>query len=377
MRSPIFPEEEYRERLKKVRERIAEVGLEAIILTRPQNIYYVSGYRAAIMGWISPILPLIIPSEGELCLITRLLEAEVSKEQLAKDIRNYMDHEDPFQILAELMEGRGIASGTIGIEENFLSVQQLNRVKKALAHATFKDMSGLVDSIRITLSEREIECFKRAAEITNIGLKAGLRMIGPGLYPYEAVGEIHNAMYKGGQTDVEVSRVWLWSGPQGGLMHDSTLTRRIERNDLATIEVWGNWNQYMVGAQATLFVGKNPSSKITDSYKLVSDMFQAAREALKPGAFAGEIYDAANKVYRSMKGEDYWRRIGTNMGLTFGPIDIGRGSRDVIRPRTPFILQPLVTNPALITCCSTLLVTERGTEELTPPLLELMSTQTE
>ena len=36
-----FSSEEYGERLKKVRERMSEEGLDAIILTRAQNIYWV------------------------------------------------------------------------------------------------------------------------------------------------------------------------------------------------------------------------------------------------------------------------------------------------------------------------------------------------
>jgi hypothetical protein len=59
------------------------------------------------------------------------------------------------------------------------------------------------------------------------------------------------------------------------------------------------------------------------------------------------------------------------MGLTFGPIDMGMTGNQVIEPWTPVILQIVEVAPALVTCCSTLMVTETGCEELTPPLLEL------
>ena len=51
-----FSSQEYAERLEKVRQRMSEEGLDTIILTRAQNIYWVGGYRAAVMNWTLPLL---------------------------------------------------------------------------------------------------------------------------------------------------------------------------------------------------------------------------------------------------------------------------------------------------------------------------------
>ncbi len=366
-----FSLEEYGERLEKIRQRMSEEGLDAIILTRAQNINWVAGYRAAVMNWTLPLLPLIIPQKGEMRFMTRVIESATAETQLAPNPRTYKDHEDPYEMLAELVAECGAESGTVGAEEAFMTVSQLNLMKKALPKANFKNASWLVENIRITLSEREVACFKRAAEITNIGFQRGLELIKAGIYPYEVIGEMQNAMYQAGQSDVEVPKMWIWSGPKGGLMHDTAVNRRLNEGDLATIEVWGTECQYLAGSQGTVFLGDNPDPEILDEQKLVSQMYSAAKEALKPGAISGDTYRAANEVYRSRKGEDYWRRVGANMGLTFGPVDMGMTGNHVIEPWTPFILQIVEVKPALVTCCSTLLVTETGCEELTPPLMEL------
>jgi Xaa-Pro aminopeptidase len=154
-------------------------------------------------------------------------------------------------------------------------------------------------------------------------------------------------------------------------MHDTAVNRRLNKNDIATVEVWGTECQYLAGAQATVFLGEKPDPGIIDAHKLVRDMYLAAREALKPGAISGDTYKAANTVYRATKGQDYWRRVGSNLGLSFGPVDMGMTGQQVIEPWTPFILQIVEVEPALVTCCSTLLVTDTGCEELTPPYLEM------
>jgi Xaa-Pro dipeptidase len=371
MNSLPFSKEEYGRRLEKVRAKMSERGLDALILTRAQNIYYVSGYRAAVMNWTLPLLALVVPINGEMRFMTRQIESATADTQLAPEPRKYKDHENPYELLAGLVQESGCASGRIGVEESFLSGFQLNQIRKALPSATLHDASWLVERIRITLSAQEVAYFRKAAEMTKLGFSRGLQMIKPSLYAYQVIAEMQNVMYQAGQSDVEVTKMWIWSGPRGGLMHDTAVTRKMEQGDLATIEVWGTDCQYLVGAQGTVYFGNKPPKDFSENHKLVADMYLAAKEVLKPGAISGEAYRAANKVYRARKGSDYWRRVGSNMGLTFGPMDMGMNGKDVIEPWTPFILQLVEVEPALVTCCSTVLVTDTGVEELTPPLLEL------
>jgi Xaa-Pro dipeptidase len=366
-----FSADEYGHRLEKVTKRMSEEGLSALILTRAQNIYWVAGYRAAVMNWTLPLLPLVISQKGEMRFLTRVIECSTAETQLAPNPRFYKDHQDPYGLLAELVEECGAASGTVGVEEAFLSVFQFNLIKKAIPKATFKNASWLVENIRITLSEQELTYYRKAAEMTNIGFQKGLELIRAGIYPYDVIAEMQLVMYRAGQSDVEVPKMWIWSGPKGGYMHDTAVNRRLNHGDIATLEVWGTECQYLAGAQGTVFLGEKPDSNVLDEHKLVSDMYLAAKEVLKPGAISGDTYKAANKVYRTAKGEDYWRRVGANMGLSFGPVDMGMTGQQVIQSWTPYILQIVEVEPALVTCCSTLLVTDSGCEELTPPLLEM------
>lgn len=366
-----FSDEEYSQRLEKIKNRMLQEGLDAIILTRAQNIYWVAGYRAAVMNWTLPLLPLIITRKGEMRFMTRVIECSAAETQLAPNPRFYKDHEDHYAMLAEIVEDCGVAAGAIGVEEAFMTVFQFNQIKSALPEADLKNASWLVENIRIALSEQEVAYYRKAAEMTNIGFEKGLDLIRAGLYPYEIIAEIQHAMYQAGQSDVEVPKMWIWSGPKGGYMHDTAVNRLLNMNDIATVEVWGTECQYLAGAQATVFLGEKPNPEIIDAHKLVRDMYLAAKEALKPGAISGDTYQAASEVYRAAKGQDYWRRVGANLGLSFGPVDMGMTGRHVIEPWTPFILQIVEVEPALVTCCSTLLVTDTGCEELTPPYLEM------
>jgi Xaa-Pro aminopeptidase len=347
-------------------------GLDALILTRGENIFYGSGFRGAhFASWLSELHALVIPANGESRLMTRALEREIAKLQWTASPQLYMDHENPYDLLVKILKESDNTQKTIGIEERFLKVSQLKNIQRHLPGAKFTDVSGLVESIAAKPSEAESACLRKAALITDVGFQAGIRESREGVYPYEVIGKIHDAMYQAGQRDFDMSLVCVWSGPQGGRMHDTSTTEKIKKGDIVTIEVWGVDNQYKAGAQASIFIGDNPSAAIVAAYNLNARMQQEATKAVKAGVTAGNVFSAANRVYRSARGADYFRRCGGSMGLTVFTIDLASGRNDILNSGVALLIQTLVNDPVLLTCASTVMVTEKGCEELTSPLLQL------
>jgi Xaa-Pro dipeptidase len=370
-----FPADEFERRVASIRARMKSAGLDALILTRGENIFYGCGFRAShFASWLSELHALIIPIDGAPRMMTRALEREIAKLQWTTSPQLYMDHEDPYQVLARILQESGNLASTIGVEERFLKVSQLKRITRQLPDAKLVDASGLVEAVAATPSAAESACLRRAARITDIGFQAGIRELREGVYPYQVIGKIHDAMYQAGQRDFDMSLVCVWSGPQGGRMHDTSTTEQIKKGDIVTIEIWGVDNHYKAGAQGSIYVGTDPPAAIVDAYNLNAAMYANARKAVKAGTTAGDIFGAANTVYRPARGADYYRRCGGSMGLTIFTVDLVGGRQDVLKPGMALLLQTLVDDPVLLTCASTVMVTEDGYEDLTSPLLQLRTT---
>lgn len=368
----VFPAQEFEDRLHRIRLRMREAELDALILTRPENIFYASGFKAShFASWLSELHALIVPAEGAPRLMTRALEKETAKVQWTTSPKLYMDHEDPYGILVGILKETGNIGKRIGIEERFLKVSQFKRIQINLPQAYLTDASGLVESVAAKPSEAESACIRRAARITDIGFQAGIREIREGVYPYEIIGKVHKTMYEAGQSDFDMSLVCIWSGPQGGRMHDTSTTEKIKKGDIVTVEIWGVDNQYKAGAQASIYVGNAPPKNIVEAYDLVADMHLKAKNAVKAGATAGDIFSAANSIYRPARGTDYYRRCGGSMGLTIFTLDLVNGRRDILNPGVALLIQTLVDDPVLLTCASTVMVTENGYDELTQPIMNL------
>lgn len=373
MTDMVFSPDEFADRHRRIRAQMKEQGVDALVVTRGENIYYGSGYKAShFASWLCELHALVIPASGEPRIMTRSLEREAAMIQFTKAPKLYADHENPYEVLLAILKESGNTAATLGIEERFLKLSQFKKLRQYLPEAKFVDVTGMIEAVAATPSPAESECLRRAAHVTKIGLDVGLRAAKEGVYPYEVIGKIHQVMYAAGQSDFDMSLVAVWSGPQGGRMHDTSTTEKIKKGDIVTVEIMGVDNQYRAGSQACIYIGDDaPPKNVVDAYKLVTEMQTKAKEAVKAGKTANDIFEAASAVYRGVRGTDYYRRCGGSMGLTIFTLDLVKGRTDVLKPGVALLVQTLVDDPVLLTCASTVMVTEAGYQELTQPVLEL------
>ncbi|WP_324274932.1 M24 family metallopeptidase [Blastococcus brunescens] len=305
----------YVERLERAREELVSRGLEAAVITRPENIFFLTGYRAAgIAAATAKLHALLLPAEGEPSMLVRSLERRTSEAMVSVDRLVYDDAEDPFALLAERMAEIVRGPGApVGVELQRISAYRLQRLLDRLDESGSGvlpvDVSGLIEAHSLILGTPEIASMRRAAQVSAAGLRTGLAASGPGVAAADVVGQVQAAMYAAGQTDFEKSFVALWSGPHGGLMHDTRLDRTLASGDVATVEVMGVDNHYIACAQATVPVGNAPDG-FAAVQDLVHSLHDAARAAVRPGARAGDVFAAASRIYEQETGTPYFRRAG-------------------------------------------------------------------
>jgi Xaa-Pro dipeptidase len=367
-----FPAPEFEERLARVQAAAAAAGVDAVVLTRPENIFYVTGYRAAhIAARTSELHVAVVPREGEPRILCRALEEQTVTTQWTRSPRLFADHENPYALLHEVLRESGSDGGRVGVEERTLRVSQFRRMQAELPSATFVDVSGLVERVAARTTPAEADCMRRAARITDLGMAAGLAAITEGTHGYEVIATIHEAMYRAGQSDFDRSLVAVWSGPRGGRMHDTLTTEDIRRGDVVTIEIMGVDTHYRAGTQACRFVGDEVPAEVAAAYGLVAEMHRRAQAAVRPGATGGDVFAAANAAYRAARGRDYYRRVGGSLGLTQFTLDLVKDNPAELTPGVSLLIQTLIDDPVLLTCASTVTVTADGYVELTRPIYGL------
>ena len=108
------------------------------------------------------------PKEGSPTLIVATQEEGYCREKgWIEDIRGYVQHvKSPIDVLAEVLQEKGLSAGRIGFEPSYLSVDFHKELVAALPEAQFQACEKLLERVRMVKSDSEIEVLKRAAVAT-------------------------------------------------------------------------------------------------------------------------------------------------------------------------------------------------------------------
>ena len=381
MRAPrfqYFSLAEYGERLHALRRRMEEAGAGVLLVTSPENLYYLSGYQTPGYYWYQT---LIVPLEREPVLVVRRNEASnVEPLSWVEDCRPYEDFEDWIAHTRDVLVDLGLAEGRIGLDYDsfFLRSRDEKRLVAALPSATFVDAAGLVEEGRLRKSPRELDYIRQAARAAEAGLRAGIDACRAGVTENDVAAEIHHAQILAGSEYTGLP-VFVRTGVRDAQTHATWARHRLEPGDSVTMEMPGCINRYHAAMYGQVFLG-DPPAALLRGMEIGNAIMGEAKAAIRSGVPAGDIHALVQARLREAAGEAAQRnsRTAYSIGIAFAP-DWGEGhilSMTEGEPRaleagmTFHLLAGHVVLPGMErvkrSCCSdTVLVTEHGCETLT------------
>jgi Xaa-Pro dipeptidase len=373
-----FTVDEFEGRVARVQKVMAERQLDALLITRPANVYYLTGFRslgaglAAGMGQIHAVL---VPASGTPTLFVRALETKAAEKYCWTDAEPYPDYEDVYAAIAKRLPAD---ARWVGIEHLEITSLQLQRFRQACPAVEVRDGSMLVERFRRVKSPQELALVRDAAQLANIGLRAAVEAVRVGVRVSTVIAEAARAMYDAGQDDITWPPVLVSFGPDGGPMHDTSLEGRVKPRDLVTIEITGICHLYVAVAMGTISAGL-PSHQILEAYDVSVALHNAAQRALRAGTTGDLVHAECDKVFRSAGYGPYHRRAGGAIGINSQPtaffegLNLLKGEDTTLEKDMTVLVQPGVDKPAMIIVASTNVITDSGYEEVTQPLLDLVS----
>ncbi|HUE69000.1 MAG TPA: Xaa-Pro peptidase family protein, partial [Candidatus Acidoferrum sp.] len=201
-----FPEEEYAQRLAKTRSRMAEAGIDLLLITDPANMNYLTGYDA--WSFYVPQAVIVPTNEDVPYWYGRGMDAQsaVLTTTLPRDhILSYADDyvenpaRHPFQHLATVLKEHGRAAARIGYEGNayFFTAKNLQVLTESMPDAKFVDVDLMVNWVRTVKSPREIEVFRQAARIVENVMGVAIDSVNVGTRQCDAAALISEAQIRG------------------------------------------------------------------------------------------------------------------------------------------------------------------------------------
>jgi len=366
-----FPREEFQARLAATRARMGAAGLDVLVATSPENLYYLAGYESA--GYFA-VQALLVGLEAAPVLVTRRLEVPNATATFVYDrCVSYRDHEDPIEVIAREVTALGLERTRVGVERRsrFLPVANLDRLRACLPHAAFADSSGVVETVRLRKSRRELAYIRAAARIVDRAMTECLAAIRPGRRENEAAAEIYRTSLLAG-SEYSGTPPFVASGPRSARPHTTWSDRVIERGDPVFVEISACVRRYYAVLMRTA-VAAPVSEKLRAMHAASRAGLEAALAALRPGVTSAEVDRACREAIRHAGwGDCFHLRSGYSMGMGFEGFGEGHvlslreGDPTPIETGMVLHLVPflLIDGEAGVAVSETVVVTETGAEPL-------------
>lgn len=338
-----FPMAEYHRRLEELRERMEQRGLDAVLVTTPENICYLTGFES--QGHFA-FAALIVPIEGEPIMVPRRLEdSGVQARTWVALSYPYEENEDPIEKVRDTLKLYYLQHKRVGYEKDcwFFTATQQERLFAKSPATSFIDCAGIVEEGRVIKSDLEIEMIRKAARFAEAGMRAGIEAVCAGATENDVAAEIHYEMIKAGGEWPAISP-FVATGHRGSIGHATWAGDLIKPDECVFLEVGGCLKRYHAAMMRTCYVGE-PDKQIRDAIETVQEAMRASIEAIKPGMRLGEADAISRRIIAKAApsfGGLQVTRSAYSIGIAFAP-DWGEGHIMSIRHEDPRVLQPNMT----------------------------------
>ena len=370
-----FPFEEYERRLRELRERIAERHMDAVVISDPENIMYLTDYQTTGYSFFQA---LVVPLEDEPFMITRKLEeSNVIHRTWVEITRPYPDTGDAIQMLVDALREFGLDKKRIGYERNsyFFPAYHQDCIHTTLTDGKLLDCFGIVEEGRVCKSPMEIALMQNAARATEAGMQAGIDAVQAGVTENEIGAAISAAMFKAGGEPPAVMP-YVTSGPRTMIGHATWEGRIVQPGEHVFLEVGGCYRRYHTAMMRTIVLGAlSPSMyKAQEIMKMALD---AVHKNFQPGM---TVSDADNMIRNIITKNDIGARLvtrsGYSIGIAFPPswdegyiVSLKQGESAVLKPGMTFHIIPWMWGVDGDKTCGisdTIHITEDGCESFFP-----------
>lgn len=318
----VFPKAEFDGRIAAARNIAAARGIDTLVLTGPENIFYLTGHQTP--GYYT-FQCLLLPVEGEPVFLIRQLESlNCRANSFVEQVETYQDDQQPAAALVAALRRHGRLDGRIAIEKRgwFLPIAFYDQLRDTVDD--LDDASGIVEGLRMVKSAGEIEMLENAASCTDAGLAAGLAATREAASENDVVAAMMAASIAAGSEYMGMDPL-VSSGPRGGVPHATWRRRTLEAGDGVFLEMAGCYNRYHAGLMRTAWIG-TPPDEARRMMDACLEALDAALSALKPGVACADVHAACQAVIdRHGYTDNYRKRTGYSTGISFAP-DWGEGN---------------------------------------------------
>ena len=337
-----FNRDEYLTRIERLRTGAAAAGIELLWITTPDAVCWLHGFLAS---WYKGNGPMRYPQCYGTALHTesgRLVhfdnpteEPVLAKTSVCEEVRWLPDREagPNVRFVTDELAALGWLGGTVGMEFwSYVPNRAISTMFEGgflAAGAKVVDASSVVRAARRVKSEAEIACIESAMEICDIGNRAIVECLVPGMTELDLFGQVFAAMMAAGGEFPAIIPVFnsapIVDGRPGMVGHAMASRRVIEKGDLLVPDLCGVYNRYHANSLRGYYVGDDPPAILVDKYERAGGVYEVFESEIKSGMTVREVNARLRRYYDEVGlwSETEGWALGYELGLSLPPDWVG------------------------------------------------------
>src|SRR5699024_2143405 len=242
---------------------LQSVGADALLVTDPRNIAYLTGFRGS-GGAV------LVEENGEAVLCTDS-RYELQVVEQAPDVGHVISRD---YVAGVLGRRRGPAGAPVAVEADALTLTAAAAVRRALAEVgapetPVVETSGLVEEVRRSKDSGELALIEQACGVLD---RAWTHMltdgaISAGRTERDVAADLEHAMRRAGSDGVAFETI-VAAGPNGAHPHHVPGDRILEAGDLVVIDFGATVSGYASDCTRTVALGQ-VSDRLVEAYEVV------------------------------------------------------------------------------------------------------------
>jgi len=289
-----------RKRSRAVRERLKEKKLDCLIVTKPANVSYMTGFLGddswALIG-------------GRFAY---LLTDSRYTEQATKECPHckIVERKGPMSETAASLMGKLRSVRTAGVEDS-TSVAVFRALRKNIGMRV-RAVAGIVEAVREIKDSSEVAAIRAAGRIAAEAFEKSRRFIEAGVTENQLAGVLDLEIRKLGASNSFPTIVAF--GANGSRPHHQPGKRRLKRNDCVLIDFGVKHKGYCCDLSRCFEMGR-AGALYKRAYEAVVKSQLAAIEAIRAGAQIQQVDAAAKRVIAEYSFPIYGHGTGHGLGL--------------------------------------------------------------
>ena len=332
-RSLVFPAEEFRARIKRLQGEMSRRGLDALFLTTPADIFYVTGFLTRF--WESPARPwfVIVPALGEPVAVIPSIGSDLMGRTWMTQVRTWNaphPEDDGVSLLADticsLLKEQARIGVPMGLETHLrMPVADFERVAVRIAPRRFVDGTDAVQRVREIKSEAEITKIRATCGVAGRTFARVPEFAGTGRPLDDVFRAFQVSLLQEGAD--WVSYVAGGAGPNGYAdVISPAASEPLVAGDVLMLDTGAVRDGYFCDFDRNYSVGK-ASEAARRTHSALWQATEDALDVLRPGMLARDVHRVLSEGLLKRGAQPGGGRLGHGLGITltewpsFTPLD--------------------------------------------------------